>query len=558
VGRPLGSVDDFLRLLGIGSPKSLADAAMWPAHALCSLDRDDLADAVARFVEVAYVTNRDAWLHFSVELAAKCRHMAPFLKESQGAEAGERAISAFKFVQLAVCGASQLLESHARLGGLSSQKYSLDKGGVFRWDMTALWRAVEEDQEQLLSHAPVQRALLRAMFGSLSDTLFPSLLVDRVSLLDVAEETPSSTFRKRAEDGAIFLLSLTIQPLLYSACVLIPPLHEQLRAKINSLKSRDVGRVIYVFDPWWDAPAVRLLLATGSQCALVSLLYGLPPQHSIGESSPIVEVSIAALIVCGSLATEFSELTGGAHSHSPIRALRTYFTDEFNYLDLCGLGCAFLVVVTYPTSSIDVDEYDTGFAIYRTALRSTALLCLCLQPMRLTYLSPIFGPYVMMVWRMLGDVVKLVAITIPIATAFAVALNVTFSDTPKLFGPLDADSWSGSCSTLGDPEAQAELEGDFSAGIGPALVVILEVALGASDARLDCARGSRAGFLAWALVLLCSVVTVVLLLNVIIAAMAKSFNLIHDNLDINARFVRAKLILSAGRLPIVRINEKNY
>ena len=636
--RPLRALEEFEAKLRTGTPKFVASAARWPARALCALQGDELADSVSRALEVAYVTNGDAWLLFGVELAARCRQLSPSLRERDGAEASEQALAAFKLVQLAICGAARHLEVRAAapspypLAALGKAGARTPSGGTaggfsastlraraeqrdalarqharapFRWDdhLIALSRAVEESEKQLVAFAPVQRALLRTLLGAFSRTVerhawatSRRTLAPFVAAGDDAElALPVSTrgscsarARRLAQDGLGALvagcLSLLLQPVLYAVAMFAPPLQLRLREYVDAHGAcAGSARLRAALVPWWDAPLCRLLLSTASQLVLVYLLVGLPPQYS--NRAPPAELTAASLIIVGSLATEVNELTTGART--PARAIRAYLSDEFNFLDAVGLGFGAVVVAAAPLGG---DAIVDGVHIWRTAMRalsvrphaargravvpfgsrgltpcalrpphprrrrvSSQLLCLCLRPVRLAYLHATFGPYVMMVWRMFGDVLKLVGVLVPIAVAFAVALHVTFDDFPEgAAQPLTGvPGWAAqSCATAGDPDAQSNMEDDFSTSIGSALVVILEVALGASDTRLACARGSRAGFLAWTLVLLCSVVTVVLLLNVIIAAMAKSFDLIYDDLDVNARFVRAKLILAAGRLPI--------
>ena len=60
------------------------------------------------------------------------------------------------------------------------------------------------------------------------------------------------------------------------------------------------------------------------------------------------------------------------------------------------------------------------------------------------------------------------------------------------------------------------------------LVILAEVMLGGSEAELACLRASRSGSFAWALMMGYLVLSVVLLLNVVIAAMAKTFDLIYE------------------------------
>ena len=60
------------------------------------------------------------------------------------------------------------------------------------------------------------------------------------------------------------------------------------------------------------------------------------------------------------------------------------------------------------------------------------------------------------------------------------------------------------------------------------LVILAEVMLGGSEAELACLLASPSGSFAWALMMGYLVLSVVLLLNVVIAAMAKTFDLIYE------------------------------
>lgn len=151
---------------------------------------------------------------------------------------------------------------------------------------------------------------------------------------------------------------------------------------------------------------------------------------------------------------------------------------------------------------------------------------------------------------------------LPLLCAFAVALHVLLKE-------IASTQMGEGCSTLGDPEAQQEvrvgqprareamaarcdwhapcraplslppsrprrphrpprprparpqLHEDYGHSAESALVVLIEVVFGMADTRLDCLRQSPVGWLSWVLMVTFAIVMVVLMLNVIIAAMAK-------------------------------------
>lgn len=143
---------------------------------------------------------------------------------------------------------------------------------------------------------------------------------------------------------------------------------------------------------------------------------------------------------------------------------------------------------------------------------------------------------------MLQDVARIVCLMLPLLAAFGAALHVLLKEAT-----LGADG--AGCSTAGDPDAQAELHAEFGGSLGLAFVVLMEVTFGGADARYDCLRQSHVGWLAWTVMMVFALVMIVLLLNVVIATMSKTFDTIHDQLDVHAKFVQAKLIQAAARLP---------
>lgn len=86
--------------------------------------------------------------------------------------------------------------------------------------------------------------------------------------------------------------------------------------------------------------------------------------------------------------------------------------------------------------------------------------------------------------------------------------------------------------------------------MGDALIALTEVWLGGESAGLACARKTPHGWSAWALMMGFTLTTVVCLLNMLIAQMAKTFDTVWDARTVSYLHSRAQIVQRARTMPL--------
>jgi hypothetical protein len=128
---------------------------------------------------------------------------------------------------------------------------------------------------------------------------------------------------------------------------------------------------------------------------------------------------------------------------------------------------------------------------------------------------------------MLSDMVKIGSIVLCMQPAFVCAERILFRNID------DAESCGLSDLSLFDH-----------------FVALNEIFIGESNISLECLRNSPQGYWAWSLHFLFTTITVLMLLNMLIAALTKTYDTITDSLDISYAFVRAALVDNVCRTSV--------
>jgi ankyrin repeat protein len=170
--------------------------------------------------------------------------------------------------------------------------------------------------------------------------------------------------------------------------------------------------------------------------------------------------------------------------------LAAYWGDSINRVDATALIFSFAALVAFMSAN---DSEDAT----ATSLRSVAVFLLWLRVIRVLLVSPKFGPFVMMFFRMLfGDVLYFLVLLLFLLVAFAASWTVLLEPQSSISGCAD------------------ELGGvDFHT----TLLRLLEGALTGND-FFECARDSTSSpVAAWVITSVYVTLTAVLLLNMLIA-----------------------------------------
>lgn len=418
------------------------------------------------------------------------------------------------------------------------------------WDDYSLVfeHAIENVVPQLTTLPIVQLAHWRLLFGSLG----------------VAVRKEHRSLALRLAGGlAYLLLSLALQPAFFLLFMLLPDSHGLISRRLVLF-----GRpLVWVTDPW-----LRLLSDRAATIVLVVLLLSMPAVDGIADRS--FKSVWALLITFGLLATELEELLYLGILRSPFSALARMLADEWNVLDLIALICCLVGLPTYISENVQqlvehgpvlpdtldsaasragIDGSFVSAHVERLARFSDsgqhsdsflagAVFLLTFRQLRMLYLSRILGSYVQMLYnvspaatppalarlgaqaaphraapsphalasrfrspracpQMVGDVFKIGALALPIVLAFAFAM-VQLHKSPKYDTPIDDD-----------PRCE-EQRTDFQQ-LGPALLNLVETMTGGAEPEMGCLGSTGA----WIIYLLFMITAVVLLLNMLIAAM---------------------------------------
>ena len=214
--------------------------------------------------------------------------------------------------------------------------------------------------------------------------------------------------------------------------------------------------------------------------------------------------------------------------------LTAYWADHINRVDTTALVFSFAALVASLFRADDNEHATTvtrlagggGSALAGTAtsLRAVAVLLLWFRLFRVLLISPRFGPFVRMFFRMLfGDLLNFMVLLFFLLVAFAASWTVLLAPHPSLVAQQfsgDEQVWRWTISPVAYLETAGcanELGGvDFFS----TLQTLLEGALTGND-FFACARDStESPWAAWSLSLVFVTLTTVLLLNMLIAMCA--------------------------------------
>ena len=277
--------------------------------------------------------------------------------------------------------------------------------------------------------------------------------VQRMWLGEVLHTATSSPAHQRRPLGSSFVLLLLLAAQLPLVPILAvwPPLQQRL------VHSEHVSRLFLL-----DAPLVKFCLYMLSDI-LLAAAFTLSPAHTLVQSSPTTYF-LGVWICAGLLGEGRQVLTSG---------VETYASELFNWFDVAGLLCALVGL-------LDAGEAEQLTSGAGPVLRALACLFLWLRIARLLLASPTFGPFVLMVFRMVTDLLRFLCLE-------AVLLLAYTSATYKLYEGSQA-------SAALETEAEALWDGEPScdaefATFGRTLTLLWEGTL-KSEGYFRCVQAS--------------------------------------------------------------------
>ena len=308
------------------------------------------------------------------------------------------------------------------------------------------------------------------------------------------------------------LLVLLLQLLFVLPLVaLVPPLDRLLRDLLNDTHWSRCGYLLRL-------PVVKFGLECAADLAL-ALALTLIPAADLG-TAPIGSL-LLAWVGTGLLWEARQAMAFSSYATSQLTRLydrlATYWADRINKLDDMALIFSFAALTTSLSSTSDNGDATA------TALRVVAVFLLWSRLIRVLLVSPRFGPYALMFYRMLvGDLISFLVILAFLILAFAASWTVLLEPEPSAlaqqFGNDQNWRWNPSYGTHLETAGCAEELGGLD--IVSTLQTLVEGALTWND-FFECARDStKSPWVAWVISAGFVMLTSVLLLNMLIAMCA--------------------------------------
>jgi hypothetical protein len=287
---------------------------------------------------------------------------------------------------------------------------------------------------------------------------------------------------------------------------------------------------------FWCLAASNVLLAV-----LVTFLTFAPTADALAERTFAQRAHPYLLLVwsVGGCGSEYRQI-GSSYAQIKAEVLSLfrpdrpswYRSDVFNILDFVTYHLIFATVVLPPES-----------ASTATALCSIASVCAYFRLLRLLTLSVSLGPLVLMLIKMMGDVLKLMAILTVVVLALSSGVYVLMARkgaVPTSFSStLAATTLSTDSCEIFSLFAQG---GNAGGPFFETIFVLLNAAVMMSDIVpcLISQAGSEHWALAWLWSFLFVLSTAILLLNVLIAMMAKTFDEVWESSELNYQSLFAR------------------
>ena len=377
----------------------------------------------------------------------------------------------------------------------------------------------------------------------------------------------SSSYEWWATAGLMAVLNLAVVPLLpFVPHMIEHDLEELLRLRVTR-GELPMGIV-------WLLPLGRSLAWCCSALALACIVTKLPA----AEASPSAWDVALLLYAAGWIYCERREYMNDVRKYGK-SGRRKYLHDPFNMLDLLMILLMTLLLLTRTATSLSGPGYALwahllgnghgvlavwGHAAHEciaaAAVPCQALLALLssLRIMELLFLFPQTGPLLLMAIRMLQDLIQFLVlfsfVVVSFGCAFFVLLNAAGVRVPadprlpalqphrRLMAGTAADGLAASSSALYDGgEGGGDDDDDELSVLAVVRILVQGTLKGESDFVLETVRAESP--VAWGLMFLFGVVVVLLLLNLLIARFAKTFDMVYENVEHNFKVAFARVVM---------------
>ena len=321
-----------------------------------------------------------------------------------------------------------------------------------------------------------------------------------------------------AVDGAWLLVQLLALPFVLPLVALYPALSD--RFSWMSL-DRGVG-----------SPLVRFSLAFIVDVALAVMATLLAAEPG-GQLEKNVFFSPCLVVLAGVAWSETNQLMRGGVS--------AYLSDPFNAIDAAAIGATTAGLALRLAIRPEATDSVADFLYGSRGLLAGALCLLWLRMLKMCVLHSRFGPLVLMVFKMIRDVLYWLVLLFILLLSFSTALYALFAGNDAALG-AQPDFYA-------EPEADCDLDYAFSR-LDRTFLLLMQGALN-GDAYLDCARASSHPRAAVILLATFQISTSLLLVNMLIAMMAKTFDNVWEAQEVNYMYLFACTVAEWQLQPLV-------
>uniref|UniRef100_A0A7S2DNX5 Ion transport domain-containing protein n=1 Tax=Haptolina brevifila TaxID=156173 RepID=A0A7S2DNX5_9EUKA len=290
----------------------------------------------------------------------------------------------------------------------------------------------------------------------------------------------------------------------------------------------------------WIFPSGRFASWFISMFALAVMLTFMTPRPT---QLHFADVLMAAYLT-GISVSEYKE---AANALSRYGQLRRYFMDPFNFLDLSLVSVLGLLLIPRQSHARGLEGTFTELELPCQAVGS---LLGWMRLLQILFMYSKTGPLLLMALHTLEDLWQFLLLTAIVIVAFGGSFFVLLANTPPPPSPgLDASSHLDALSPLEDLQSPVQPKVQILNVLG----VLITAAMKGEPDHILLATGAdeTLGAEAWAIMYLFGGVVVLLLLNLLIARFAKTFDMVSENVDANFKVAFARIVIEGRKKELV-------
>ena len=305
----------------------------------------------------------------------------------------------------------------------------------------------------------------------------------------------------------------------------------------------------------WLLPSGRFALWFAATLVLAQFVTVVPPSPA---HFALWDVGLLAFLV-GILKAEFGEAASDMATYG---GLRRYLTDAFNVLDMGLILLLGLLLITRRAHVADADSFLADMELPTQALLA---LVAWLRLAQILFMFSKSGPLLLMAIRMLEDLWQFLMLASIVVVAFACAFYVLLSheritvlanrrhhalaEQSSSAPAARAGTGAGTDAPGGVAEEAALLNvytEDTPVNLWHVLGLLVESFMKGEPDHIM-VQSEESSLYAWCVMFLFGIVVVLLLLNLLIARFAKTFDMVQENVDANFKVAFARIVIEGRK-----------